>query len=115
AGLSFMLPLGIALATTARVGQAAGARDMQMARFRGFVGVVLALMIMVVPLFLMSAFPRWIAGFYTADPNILALAAALLQLAVLFQFFDGLQVSAAGALRGCKDTRVPMAITLLAY
>lgn len=113
--LTFMLPLGIALATTARVGQAAGARDIAEARYRGFVGVALALMVMIVPLLLMGVFPRWIAGFYTADPDILTLAAGLLQLAVLFQLFDGLQVSAAGALRGCKDTRVPMVITLLAY
>lgn len=115
AGLSFMLPLGISLATTARVGQAAGAGDMEEARFRGFVGVALAMVIMILPLTAMGVFPRWIAGFYTADPEILMLAAGLLQLAVLFQLFDGLQASSAGALRGCKDTRVPMVITLVAY
>src|SRR5699024_5006666 len=114
-GLTFMLPLGIALATTARVGQAAGARDRAQARFRGFVGIALSLVVMIIPLLLMGVLPHWVAGFYTSDPDILALAAGLLQLAVLFQFFDGLQVSAAGALRGCKDTRVPMSITLLAY
>lgn len=114
-GLTFMLPLGIALATTARVGQAAGAQNLVEARFRGFVGVGLALMIMVLPLIVMGIFPHWVAGLYTADPDILMLAASLLQMAVLFQLFDGLQASAAGALRGCKDTRVPMIITLVAY
>ncbi|HLQ86369.1 MAG TPA: MATE family efflux transporter [Salinisphaeraceae bacterium] len=114
-GVTVMLPLGIALATTARVGQAAGARHMVEARFRGFVGVVLSMLIMIVPLIMMGVFPHWVAGLYTTEPDILALAASLLQLAVLFQLFDGLQVSAAGALRGYKDTRVPMLITLLAY
>lgn len=114
-GLTFMLPLGIALATTARVGQAAGAGELAQARFRGFVGICVTLPVMLLPLILMGVFPYWVAGFYTADPRILTLAAGLLQLAVLFQFFDGLQVSAAGALRGYKDTRVPMVITLLAY
>ena len=43
------------------------------------------------------------------------LAAQLLLLAGLFQFSDGIQVASNGALRGLKDTRVPMAITLFAY
>lgn len=114
-GLTFMLPLGISLATTARVGQSAGAGNLAQARFRGFVGIGLALVVMVLPLFVMAVFPHWIASLYTAEPDIRILAAGLLQLAVLFQLFDGLQASAAGALRGFKDTRVPMLITLLAY
>ncbi len=113
--LAFMLPLGIALATTARVGRAAGAHDVHEARFCGGVGMTLGLVVMIVPLVVMGLFPQQIAGLYTADPHIAALAVGLLRLAVLFQLFDGLQVAAAGALRGFKDTRVPMAITLFAY
>lgn len=115
AGLTFMLPLGISLATTARVGQAAGAGHLAQARLRGFVGIGVALAVMVLPLFIMAVFPHWIAGLYTDAPDIRVLAAGLLQLAVLFQLFDGVQASAAGALRGFKDTRMPMLITLLAY
>src|SRR5699024_2342921 len=114
-GLTFMLPLGISLATTARVGQSAGAGELVQARLRGFVGIGMALAVMVLPLFAMAVFPHWIAGLYTSEPDIRMLAAGLLQLAVLFQLFDGLQASAAGALRGLKDTGVPMLITLLAY
>jgi multidrug resistance protein, MATE family len=46
---------------------------------------------------------------------VIALASQLLVLAGLFQFSDGIQVASNGALRGLKDTRVPMAITLFAY
>ena len=42
-------------------------------------------------------------------------AVALLHLAAIFQIFDGLQVAANGALRGLKDTRVPLIATALAY
>ncbi|TAM15227.1 MAG: MATE family efflux transporter, partial [Rhodanobacter sp.] len=52
---------------------------------------------------------------YTRDPKVIALAAQLIVLAGVFQFSDGIQVAANGALRGLKDTRVPMAITLFAY
>ena len=36
-------------------------------------------------------------------------------MAMVFQISDGLQVGAAGALRGFKDTRVPMLLNIVAY
>jgi len=39
----------------------------------------------------------------------------LLFMAAIFQIFDGLQVSGAGALRGLKDTKIPMFITTFSY
>ena len=36
-------------------------------------------------------------------------------MAAIFQIADGVQVGAAGALRGYKDTRVPMVVTMFAY
>jgi MATE family multidrug resistance protein len=44
-----------------------------------------------------------------------ALAVGLLGIAAVFQLFDGTQVTASGALRGLKDTRVPMLIGAVAY
>jgi MATE family multidrug resistance protein len=58
---------------------------------------------------------QMIARFYTDDVEVAAVAAGLLQLAALFQISDGLQVGALGALRGLKDTRVPMLIVVIAY
>ena len=63
----------------------------------------------------MLGLPHYIAALYTHDPKVIGLAAQLILLAGLFQFSDGIQVAANGALRGLKDTRVPMAITLFAY
>ena len=56
-----------------------------------------------------------IAALYTRDPAVRALAASLLLLAAIFQLSDGLQVGAMGALRGYKDARVPLLITIGAY
>jgi MATE family multidrug resistance protein len=63
----------------------------------------------------MLGFPHAIAAIYTDNPRVIALAAQLLVLAGIFQFSDGIQVASAGALRGLKDTRVPMLITAFAY
>lgn len=115
AAFTFMMPVGIALATTARVGQAAGARDATGVRLRGRVGITLALLIMVPPALLMIAAPQWIVALYTDDPAVTSLAESLLRLAGLWQLWDGLQVAAGGALRGLKDTRMTMWICVLAY
>ncbi len=115
ASVSFMVPLGVALATTVRVGNAAGRGDPAAMRRAGFAGIALAMLAQVVSALLMLGIPHLLASIYTHDPAVLAGAVVLLHLAALFQIFDGLQVSANGALRGLKDTRVPLMATALAY
>ena len=57
----------------------------------------------------------WIYAGRDPDPAVAALAASLLGIAAVFQLFDGVQASIAGALRGLKDTRVPMVIAAVSY
>jgi multidrug resistance protein, MATE family len=115
ASLFFMIPLGLAMAITVRVGNAVGRRDATGVRYAGFCGIGLTLVTQLLSASIMLGLPRVIASLYTRDETVIALAAQLLLLAGLFQFSDGIQVASNGALRGLKDTRVPMAITLFAY
>jgi MATE family multidrug resistance protein len=115
AALLFMIPVGVALATTVRVGHAAGARQHAASRYRGFVGMGMGLANAASNAAIMALLGGLIAAFYTEDAAIAAQAAHFLLLAAAFQFFDGLQATANGALRGIKDTRLPMLITLVAY
>ena len=115
ASVTFMVPLGLAMATTVRVGHAVGRGDPQGVRDAGLVGIGLTLVAQTISASLMLLIPQRIAALYTSDAVVVALAAQLLVLAGLFQFSDGLQVAANGALRGLKDTRLPMFITLFAY
>lgn len=115
ASLFFMIPLGLAMAITVRVGNAVGRGDTSGVRYAGFCGIGLTLVTQTLSAGLMLGFPRLIASLYTHDDTVIDLAAQLLVLAGLFQFSDGIQVASNGALRGLKDTRVPMAITLFAY
>jgi MATE family multidrug resistance protein len=52
---------------------------------------------------------------YTNDPAVTSIAISLLLMAAVFQVADGIQIGAAGALRGFKDTRLPMLINIVAY
>ena len=115
ASIAFMVPLGLALATTVRVGHAVGRNDVVGIRHAALAGFALALGTQCVSAGVMATVPHAIASLYTSDTAVVALAAQLLLLAALFQFSDGIQVVANGALRGLKDTRVPMVITLIAY
>ncbi len=115
AAFTFMVPLGVAMAATARVGQALGRRDGAGVRRAGAAGIGLALGFNLISTFIMLVFPRQVVALYTEAPEVSELAVQLLRLAGLFQLWDALQVSANGALRGLKDTRVPMLLTLLAY
>jgi MATE family multidrug resistance protein len=115
ASVTFMVPLGLAMATTVRVGRAAGGGDMVGARWAGFAGIGASLASQVVSCALMALFPHAIAALYTDDAAVVAIAAQLLLFAAAFQLSDGIQVTANGALRGLKDTNGPMAITTLAY
>ncbi len=113
--MTFMVPLGLSMAITVRVGHARGLGNPAAVRRAGAVGMSIALMIQTVSATLMVAFPWAIVSIYTDDRKVASAAVGLLFLAALFQLSDGLQVSAAGALRGLKDTRVPMLMTVLAY
>jgi MATE family multidrug resistance protein len=113
--ITFMLPLGVSMAVTVRVGGAFGRRDAAALRFAAGVGIAMAMACQLVSASVMLWAPGAVAGLYSRDPQVVAVAVELLFFAALFQLSDGLQVSAAGALRGIQDTRVPMLIVLVAY
>lgn len=115
AAVMFMIPMSLGLATTVRVGNAVGAGDQVAARQRGVIGMKLGVLNAASNAAIMALFSTLIANLYTDDADIAAIAVRFLWLAAVFQFFDGLQVTANGALRGIKDTRIPMLITVAAY
>ncbi|MDJ0388633.1 MATE family efflux transporter [Roseomonas sp. E05] len=117
AGACFMVPMGIGQAATARVGLAAGAVDAEAARRAGWMAIGLSAGCMTLTAALLLAVPEHIAALFLA-PELAGtrrLAATLLTVAGLFQLADGVQAVAAGALRGLKDTRVPMLLAALGY
>ncbi|MGV6851424.1 MAG: MATE family efflux transporter [bacterium] len=115
ASLTFMIPLGLAMAVTVRVGNAVGRKDKVAIRRAGLVGLGLVFFTQVFSAIIMFAFPETIARFYTQDQQVIDIVLQLIFLAAIFQMPDGIQVAAAGALRGLKDTRGPMIITFISF
>jgi len=120
ASMAFMVPLGLSQATTVRVGLAFGRHSREGIRMAGWTALGLTLMFMALTSFIFFTFPAVLVGFFLnpAEPvntQALSLATGYLAVAALFQLVDGAQVSAAAALRGLSDTRMPMILALIGY
>jgi len=116
----FMVPLGLSFANTIRVGQWLGQGDREAAKRAAYVGMVLGGLFMTLMAIALSLSPKFIIGLYlnVNDPRnaaVVSLAAPMLIVAAFAQILDGVQTSAAGALRGLKDTRVPMLLSFIAF
>jgi len=115
AALCFMVPMGLAEATTVRVGHAHGRGSADGVRRAALAGYALALCTQSFSALVVFAGHDAVVALYTSDAAVAALASSLLLYAAAFQYPDGVQVVSAGALRGLKDTRVPMFLAALAY
>jgi MATE family multidrug resistance protein len=115
ASFMFMVPLAISSATTIHVGHTLGRGDRERGRFAGLLGIVMCATVMALSAVGIVLFSGGIATLYTNDPAVREVAAGLLLLAAIFQLSDGIQVGAAGALRGFKDTAIPMTMCIFSY
>lgn len=120
ASFTFMIPLGLGIAASVRVGRFAGAGDLPGARRAGLVAMAVALGFILPCAVGLALFGREVAGLYVAgrsahDLRVIAFAGVFLQVAAAFQVFDALQVVAAQALRGLKDARAPMILAGVSY
>jgi len=120
AAILYMVPFGISMAATVRVGQAVGRGDSDATRRAGFVAIALAAIFMVVMTLVIAltrhAIPLVFLGQEaTVESETVALAATLLVLGATFFITDGIQSVAAGALRGLNDTRIPLLIAAFSF
>jgi MATE family multidrug resistance protein len=112
---TFMMPLGISSAAAVRVGQAIGRRDPEGASRSGWTVLGFGAGVMSAAALALLGFHQAIARLFTPQSEIIAAAAPLLRVAAFFQLFDGLQITATGALRGAGDTRTPMLCHFAGY
>ena len=115
ASLMFMVPMGVGSAASVLVGHAIGEGDHAHARRVASGALVCGASFMALSACVLLAFPIVFARAYTSVPGVIAVAAALIPIAGVFQVFDGLQVVAAGVLRGAGDTRASLVANMLGF
>ncbi len=101
---TFMIPLGISAAASVRVGQAIGRGAPIEAKAAGWAAIALGGVVMLCASITFLAIPQAISAAFTHDAPVIAAAVPLFFIAAIFQFCDGLQITAIGALRGAGDT-----------
>ncbi len=117
--VSFMVPLGVAMAVTVRMGEASGASDRQQGipvlRWILLGGWMFGVFFAVVSMAVFVFFGQWLAVHIVADPEVVKLATGLLVIAGVFQLVDGSQVISSSALRGMGDVKVPAMQGIFSY
>jgi multidrug resistance protein, MATE family len=117
AAILFMVPFGIGMAATVRVGNAVGRGDAPAVKRAGYVAAGLGIV------FMSAMTLAVILGRFTITEVFLGegsnsateLTATLLLVGTTFYIADGIQTVAAGALRGMNDTRVPLSFATVSY
>ncbi len=111
----FMFPMSIGMATTILVGQALGTGSPQNAKKMSYAALLLGLTVTIITALITIFFRYEIASIFVTDEIVIAMAANLLLFAALYQFSDTVQMVVGGILRGYKDTKVILYITLFSY
>ena len=115
ASFTFMVPFAISAAAAVRVGQAIGRKAPREAASAGWAAIPLGAgchgHLLRHPLL----FPHLIARSFTTDSAVIAATIPLLFVAAIFQFFDGLQITATGALRGAGNTHAGLIVQIVGY
>jgi MATE family multidrug resistance protein len=115
----FMVPYGISMAATVRVGHAIGRNDPGAVKRAGFVAILLG--VVLVAGFTLAviagrfAIAQAFFGVAEDASTVIALTANLLLVGSTFFVADGIQTIAAGSLRGLNDTRVPLLFAAISY
>ncbi|TXR54970.1 MATE family efflux transporter [Reinekea thalattae] len=111
----FMVPLSLGFALTLRISFLLGAQQPKEAKLAARSTVFLAVVIALFYCALLLTFSRQIAGLYSHEADVIAMAAKLISFAAMFQVADSVQVSSISALRGYRDTKIPMFIMISSF
>lgn len=115
AGVLYMVPLSIGVATLSRAGQAVGAGEVARCRSAVRAGFVIATASALLAAALLALAGRSVITVYSADQNVLAVAMTLLPYLALHQIADAVQTIFTFSLRALKITFVPMLVHVLSF
>jgi MATE family multidrug resistance protein len=117
AAILYMVPFGISMAATVRVGHAVGRGDAGGVRRAGYIatwlGIVLAAILTLAVIISRFGIAEVFLG--ESTDATAELSAKLLLVGSTLFIADAIQTIAAGALRGMNDTRIPLLFAVLSY
>lgn len=115
ASTTFMIAVGIGVASTIRVGNQKGLKnyvELKRIAFSNFLLVLLIMFAFSIGFVLLKDVLPWM---FTDNLEVISVASSLLIVAGLFQLSDGLQAVILGGLRGLQDVKWPSILSFIAY
>lgn len=122
--MTFMVAMGLGVASMIRVGNQKGLKNYFELRRIAFslflLGTILAIGFAILFAVFHEYLPRIYVDFddavnYTDNMEVVSIASKLLLAAAIFQISDSIQVVVLGALRGLQDVKIPTLITFISY
>ena len=122
--MTFMIAMGLSVASMIRVGNQKGLKayyELRRIAFSIFLlGIIFAVLFGIMFFALHNHLPKLYVDFDDAknlldNTEVVKLASKLLLVAAIFQISDSLQVIILGALRGLQDVMIPTVITFISY
>jgi MATE family multidrug resistance protein len=111
----FMPPMALGMAATIRIGFKVGANEITSARTSALIAFFATAIVAISGSILIYLFKEVLVSLYTTEQAVMSLSITLLLFVVFFLFFDAAQSVCVGALRGYKDTKVPMWLAIFSY
>ena len=122
--MTFMVAMGLSVASMIRVGNQKGLQNYKELRRIAFsiflLGILLAIFFGSIFFLFHKSLPKIYVDFtdaanYTDNLEVVRIASQLLFAAAIFQISDTIQVVVLGALRGLQDVKIPTIITFISY
>jgi len=115
AATAFMIPLGLSMALSVRIGSANGAGQVERLRSIVISGWWLAAGYGLIGGLFFVLFGQWLASLYIDELPVIQLAASIMVVVGIFQLFDSLQICSVAMLRGLRDVTLPAWMGFIAY
>jgi len=112
---SFMIPLAISNAIAVKVGFTNGAKEYDDMKIYAQKGTLVCIGFMIFSSLIFAAFPKFLAGVFTNDTDLISICVPIIYLLSGFQIFDGLQVALSGICKGIKSTKIVLIANFTAY
>jgi MATE family multidrug resistance protein len=122
--MTFMVAMGLSVASMIRVGNQKGLQNFRELRRIAFsiflMAVLLAVFFATIFFLFHEQLPKLYVDYDDAtnlidNKEVVSIAAQLMLAAAIFQISDSIQVVVLGALRGLQDVKIPTLITFIAY
>ncbi|XP_075445711.1 multidrug and toxin extrusion protein 2-like isoform X4 [Ascaphus truei] len=113
--MAYMIPFGIGMATSVRVGNALGAGNIEQAKRSIGIAFLVTVVFITVDSILLAALKNVFSHIFTSDRDIAALVSQVIPIYIVFHLFESIACVSSGVLRGIGRQKIGAIIYTIGY